>query len=84
MNSVSYSKEIPLYGEYDICVLGGGPAGVCAAVSAAREHEIAAGGEVFNDRARFRIADDRAGRHADRKAFAVTSGAALAAAVRAV
>ena len=37
MNSVSYSKEIPLYGEYDICVLGGGPAGVCAAVSAARQ-----------------------------------------------
>ena len=32
-----YSKEIPLYGEFDVIVLGGGPAGVCAAIEAARD-----------------------------------------------
>lgn len=32
---VNYSKNIELYGEYDVVVLGGGPAGVCAAVSSA-------------------------------------------------
>lgn len=36
MSTVHYQKEIPLYGCYDVAVLGGGPAGVCAAVAAAR------------------------------------------------
>ena len=31
-----YTKEIPSIGHYDAVVLGGGPAGVCAAVEAAR------------------------------------------------
>jgi ribulose 1,5-bisphosphate synthetase/thiazole synthase len=30
------SREIPLYGEYQVTVLGGGPAGIAAAVAAAR------------------------------------------------
>ena len=37
MEQISYSKQINLYGEYDLAVLGGGPAGVCAAVAAARQ-----------------------------------------------
>ena len=36
-DSVVYQKNIPLYGSYDVCVLGGGPAGVCAAIEAARD-----------------------------------------------
>lgn len=33
---LSYSKHIPVIGAYDTVVLGGGPAGVCAAIEAAR------------------------------------------------
>src|SRR5215212_10548248 len=30
------ARQIPLYGEFEVAVLGGGPAGIAAAVSAAR------------------------------------------------
>src|SRR5277367_4060918 len=30
------AREIPVYGEYEVAVLGGGPAGIAAAVAAAR------------------------------------------------
>lgn len=36
MEHITYQKELSLYGSYDVAVLGGGPAGVCAAVAAAR------------------------------------------------
>lgn len=36
MEQVNYSKTLECYGEYDLAVIGGGPAGVCAAISAAR------------------------------------------------
>ena len=34
---ISYSREIDVRGHYDIIVAGAGPAGICAAVAAARE-----------------------------------------------
>ncbi len=37
MERLKYTSDLPYLGEYDICVIGGGPAGVCAAVEAARE-----------------------------------------------
>src|SRR5258708_29135483 len=30
------TRKVPLYGEYEVAVLGGGPAGIAAAVSASR------------------------------------------------
>lgn len=36
MTQVNYAKTLQCYGEYDLAVIGGGPAGVCAAISAAR------------------------------------------------
>lgn len=36
MSCIVYEKKIPVYGEFDVCVLGGGPAGAAAAVEAAR------------------------------------------------
>ena len=35
-NGLTYTKEIPSIGHYELVVLGGGPAGVCAAIEAAR------------------------------------------------
>src|SRR3982074_2182362 len=31
------ARQVPLYGEYEVVVLGGGPAGIAAAVAAASE-----------------------------------------------
>src|SRR5512132_1040650 len=30
------ARQLPLYGEYEVAILGGGPAGIAAAVAAAR------------------------------------------------
>ena len=37
--NVSYTKEIPYYGHFDVVVLGGGPAGTCAAIEAAESNK---------------------------------------------
>ena len=37
MLDINYSKTINVKERYDVAVVGGGPAGICAAVSAARE-----------------------------------------------
>lgn len=37
MEKITYQGEVPFLGEYEVCVVGGGPAGVCAAIEAARE-----------------------------------------------
>ena len=37
METVSYTREIPVYKRFDVIVCGAGPAGICAAVAAARQ-----------------------------------------------
>ena len=37
MKSITITKQVPVVGSYDVVVLGGGPAGVFAAIAAARE-----------------------------------------------
>ena len=37
METVSYTREIPVYKRFDVIVCGAGPAGICAAVAGARQ-----------------------------------------------
>lgn len=37
MKTISYSKPLPIRKQYDVVVCGAGPAGICAAVAAARQ-----------------------------------------------
>ena len=36
MTTVDYEKNVPVLGSYEVVVAGAGPAGICAAVAAAR------------------------------------------------
>jgi ribulose 1,5-bisphosphate synthetase/thiazole synthase len=36
-NVINYTKQLKVQGTYDVVVAGSGPAGICAAVAAARE-----------------------------------------------
>ena len=35
--NIAYTKSLPLWKEYEVLVCGAGPAGICAAVAAARQ-----------------------------------------------
>lgn len=37
MEQISYQKSLPVWGSFDVAVAGSGPAGICAAVAAARQ-----------------------------------------------
>ena len=37
MERINYTKTVEVRGRYDVIVAGSGPAGICAAVAAARE-----------------------------------------------
>ena len=37
MSTISYQKQVPVWKAYDVIVCGAGPAGICAAVAAARQ-----------------------------------------------